>query len=141
MADFSALKTQIDNEINDSVPGAITESLLRSLLKGGMLDGFNEGKADSVLVKTSVPSGGLLPDMFYNLGTISQNTTIDFADEPDDGLLHQYMMMFSVSGSPTITLSEGIEKWMFGEAPSFSSGKTYLISVERGLAIYQEYEI
>lgn len=53
---------------------------------------------------SSQPSGGMLPNVFYNLGTLSGNTTFSIASPSDSSVYNEYMFQFTTpSTAPTIT--------------------------------------
>ena len=59
-------------------------------------------KADKVTVATTIPATGLKPNVFYNLGTLSANTTFTLAASTT--VADEYMIQFSTGATaPTIT--------------------------------------
>lgn len=53
--------------------------------------------------QSSIPSGGMLPNVFYNLGTITTAKTMSLAS-PISGIYNEYQFQFSIGSTvPTIT--------------------------------------
>ena len=94
-------------------------------------------KADKVTVATTIPATGLKPNVFYNLGTLSANTTFTLAASTT--VADEYMIQFSTGATaPTITWPTGIA-WFGGSAPAIDVNKTYQISIQNGLAVSGEF--
>ena len=91
----------------------------------------------SKVAESSVPAGGLLPDVVYNLGVISESTSFTLAS-PVEGNTNHYFWMFNTgSTAPAITWPAGLT-WVGGSAPVVSASKHYEISVLNGIAVYLE---
>ena len=96
------------------------------------------GKADKVLVATTEPSGGMLPNVLYQFGELSGNTTFTLATPSDNTIANHYYFTFDTpSTAPTITWPTGLT-WFGGSAPTISASKHYEISVLNGIAIAME---
>lgn len=97
-------------------------------------------KTDRVTIATSIPSGGMLPDVFYALGTLGSSATMSMANAPADGLHHEWMFEFSTGDTPTsIVWDAKITQWQGGGAPVVFANKTYQVSVIDGLAVIGEF--
>lgn len=97
------------------------------------------GKADKVLVATTEPSGGMLPNVLYQFGELSGNTTFSLATPSDNTIANHYYWTFDTpSTAPTITWPQAITSWFGGSAPTISASKHYEISVLNGIAIAME---
>ena len=95
-------------------------------------------KSDKVLVSTSMPSGGFLPNVKYNLGVITGTRTFSLATPVDNTISNEYTIEFSTGATaPTITWFNA--KWCYGLTPHIEANKSYLVSVENGLAIIGEF--
>lgn len=93
------------------------------------------GKADKTLVSSSMPSGGFLPNVVYNLGTLSGNTTFSMAAATDNTIANIWCWTFTTpSTAPTITWPAGITGWNGGSQPTINASKSYEITVMNGLA-------
>ena len=91
-------------------------------------------------VCSSQPSGGMLPNVFYNLGTLSGNTTFSFASASDNEIENEWMFQFTTpSTAPTITWPNAITGWVGGSAPTINASKTYQVSVVNGLGVIAEF--
>lgn len=90
-------------------------------------------------VATSQPSGGMLPNIFYRLGTLSGNTTFTLATPVDSNIANHYFWSFETgSTAPTITWPSSITSWVGGSAPGINASKHYEISVLDGIAVCME---
>lgn len=86
------------------------------------------------------PAGGMLPNVFYNLGTMSGNTTFAFASATDNTIENEWMFQFTTpSTAPTITWPQAITGWAGGSAPTINASKTYQVSVVNGLGVIVEF--
>ena len=97
-------------------------------------------KQDIINVSTITPTANITiaPNVYNNYGTISNNTTFSLGTVTDNSTLNEYMLKFTVSGTPTITFPNTI-KWQNDTAPEYTSTKTYEISIVDNLAIYAEF--
>lgn len=90
------------------------------------------------LTATSQPENGMLPDVFYNLGTLSEDTTFSLATPSDNTVLNHYYFCFDTpSTAPTITWPTGLT-WAGGNAPSIDGAKHYEVSIINSIATYLE---
>jgi len=88
---------------------------------------------------TSQPSGGMLPNVWYDLGTLSSNTTFSVASPSDSNITNHYFWTFDTgSSAPTITWPSTITSWYGGNAPTISANKHYEVSLLDGVAICME---
>ena len=100
------------------------------------------GKADKTLVASSMPSGGFVPNVVYNLGTLSGNTSFSMAAATDNTIANIWCWTFTTpSTAPTITWPAGITGWSGGSQPTINASKSYEISVMNGLATIIETDI
>ena len=53
--------------------------------------------AVNVSVETSQPNGGMLPNVMYDLGTISADTTFSFAEPTNNNIVNHYFFKFSIN--------------------------------------------
>lgn len=105
-----------------------------------VIDYILDFKADKVSVASSLPaSGGILPNVFYNLGTLDSAITITLATPTDNMIENEYKVQFTQpSTAVTITLPNDWT-WLKGSTPTFSASKTYQISIVNNLAICAEF--
>lgn len=90
-------------------------------------------------VGSSMPSGGFLPNVVYNLGTLSGDTTFLMASATDNTIANIWYWTFDTpSTAPTITWPQAITAWNGGSAPTINASKHYEISVLNGVACYME---
>lgn len=91
--------------------------------------------ACNIPVATSAPSGGMLPNVAYYLGTLSVNTTFALASPVDNDIANLYIWQFTTgSSAPSITWPSSIEIWNMGSAPEIKPNTTYEITVLNGYA-------
>lgn len=89
-------------------------------------------------VASSQPSGGFVPNVMYNLGTLSGNTTFALATPVDANIVNHYYWAFDTgSTAPTITWPSSLS-WFGGSAPTINASKHYEISVLNGIAVAME---
>lgn len=88
--------------------------------------------------QSSEPTGGMLPNVLYNFGTLSGNMTFSVnTSAAVPGVNHYYWMFDTPATAPTITWPTGIT-WADGAAPTISGSKHYEISLLNGVAIAME---
>ncbi len=158
VANSAVTKTILDNErviaaafnnLNDRMTG-VESGLTTQLSSGSTDDEYPSAKAtyDEIhpKVESSMPSGGLHPNVFYNLGTLTGNVTISFATPFDSSVENEYRFRFTAgSTAPTITWPSSITKWAgncidpLTMRPTITAGNVYEVSVLDGLAIIIEY--
>lgn len=84
------------------------------------------------------PQNGMLPNVMYDFGTITANTTFKLATPSDPNIINHYYWVFDMGPSTkTITWPNGIT-WYCGTAPIIVVNKHYEISVLDGIAMYME---
>lgn len=94
---------------------------------------------------SSQPQGGMVPGIFYDLGTLTGAVTISLAAPSDASIANEYRFTF-VAGStaPTITWPASITLWggncIDSGAPVIADGLTYEVSILDGRAIVIEFE-
>jgi len=115
----------------DNTPTANSNNLVKS---GGVYSEIHPA------VQSSQPQGGFLPNVFYNLGTLSGNTAFAFASATDNTIENEWMFQFTTpSTAPTITWPQAITAWLGGNAPTINASKTYQVSVVNGLGVIAEF--
>ena len=88
---------------------------------------------------TTIPAGGMLPNVYYALGTLTGSVTLLMASPTESGILNQYFFTFeSGSTAPTITWSNLITSWFGGSAPTINASKHYEVSVVDGVGVCME---
>ena len=90
-------------------------------------------------VVTSQPAGGFLPNILYDLGTITGTVAFTMASPSDTTITNHYYWTFETSSTaPTITWPVGVTSWNGGSAPTIAASKHYEISVLDGVGCYLE---
>lgn len=89
-------------------------------------------------IASTKPQGGFIPNIFYNLGTISGTIVFNLASPGDSNILNHYYWVFDTgSVAPTITWPSGLS-WVGGTAPIISALRHYEISIINNIACYME---
>lgn len=89
--------------------------------------------------ESSIPSGGLLPNILYALGTLSGAVTISLATPADSNICNHYFLTFETGATaPTITWDASITSWMGGSAPTINANKHYEVSILNGVGVAME---
>lgn len=88
---------------------------------------------------SSQPSGGMLPNKHYKLGTLTGAVTFTLASPTDSNIDNYYFWSFSTgSTAPTITWSSSITSWYDGSAPTINPSKYYEVIVIDGVGSCKE---
>ena len=120
---------KVDNLVNVT-PGSDATKWAKMVERG------ENGTSGLMPAASSQPSGGMLPNVYYNLGTLSGDTTFTFNTTGLDTtvLNHWYFVFTTPSTAPTITWPNEITNW-YGGTPTIAASKTYHVSVIDGLAV------
>lgn len=99
----------------------------------------------SKVAETTQPSGGMLPDVTYKLGTLTGATTFSFAAAVSGNVNHYYFTFTSGSTAVVPTWPAAITSWDGNcvdsntGLPVIAASKTYEVSVLDGNAIIKEW--
>ena len=121
------------------VDNSVTKSSNNAVKSGGVYDEVHPAYG------SSQPSGGMLPNVLYKLGTLTGAVTISLATPSDGAIENEYKFSFSAdSTAPTITWDNAITEWKgncldSNGQPVMTASKSYEISVEDGLGIIIEW--
>jgi len=96
--------------------------------------------------QSTIPSGGLLPGVLYNLGVLDSAVTINLATPVDSSVANEYAFTFYTGATaPTITWPNTILGWagncIVNSAPEISASKFYEVSILNGMAAIMEVEV
>lgn len=98
---------------------------------------FKSSNVDTILLTTQ-PAGGMLPNVMYNLGTLTGTVTFSLASPTYNTIVNHYYWTFTAgSTAPTITWPSGIS-WFGGSAPVITAGKHYDVSILDNIAVCME---
>lgn len=90
-------------------------------------------------IATTQPAGGFLPNVVYDLGTITGTVTFSLASASDATIANAYFWTFETSSTaPTITWPANIT-WIGGSAPTISASKHYEIMIRNGYGTFIEF--
>lgn len=91
-------------------------------------------------VASSMPTDGFLPNVFYNMGELSGDTTFLFdTADIDSTILNIWHFVFvTPATAPTITWPAEITAWNGGNAPTIAASTRYEVNVLGGVATYTE---
>ena len=128
-----------DNSVQDIMDSRITG--VDSSPTSGSSNVVTSGGAYNEIhpaIATTQPSGGFLPNVLYNLGTLTGSKTFSLAMPSSNTIVNHYYWTFTAgSTAPTITWPSGLT-WVGTSAPAIEAGGHYEISVLNGIAAYLE---
>lgn len=85
----------------------------------------------------SQPIEGMLPNVFYDLGIITENTSIKIAPPTDPSVLNHYFFVFRTGDTaPSIEWPDSIIGWINGGEPTLEPLTHYEISIIGNYAAY-----
>lgn len=88
-------------------------------------------------IVTTQPVGGFVPNVLYNLGTLTGSVTFALATPADSSVVNHYYWTFDTgSTAPTITWPVGITKWNGDSAPEIVADAHYEVSVLGGIGAF-----
>lgn len=88
-------------------------------------------------IQSSQPVGGFLPNIEYDLGTLTGSVTFSLASGTS-GIVNHYYWTFDTGGTaPTITWPSGVS-WSGGSDPNISENSHYEVSILNGVGVYME---
>ena len=107
---------------------------------------YTESEVDALIagiggtpVATSQPAGGMLPNVVYDLGTLTGTVTFSLATPSDNTIANPYHWTFETgSTAPTITWPSGLT-WAGGSAPTINASKHYEVMVRNDYATSLEF--
>lgn len=110
-----------------------------SAVTSGLVETVDEVKEKvNIPVAQTIPATGLKPNVFYNLGELTANTTFTLAAPETQDIVNHYYWAFDIGSTvPTITWPTGLT-WFDGAAPVLSANKHYEVSVINNVAIAME---
>lgn len=93
-----------------------------------------DAKAAKTPIASSIPAGGMLPNVFYALGTITEDPNVSLATPADPNIYNEYQLQFAIGATvpSTITFPASV---VFPSTPSWEANKTYQISIVNNLAL------
>lgn len=107
------------------------------LVNGASLSDSLYKKAVGLRIETSETTLELIPNQLYVWKPTVTKLNITFASG-DSETVNEYMMRFKVgTGEVSISLPAGV-RWV--DEPDWTSGSTYEVSIQDGLAVYAEWE-
>lgn len=78
-------------------------------------------------IANTIPSGGMLPNVFYNLGTLNNDLVVTLAAPTDLTHVNEYILRFTMPSTPvTVSIPLNIT---FNSQPNFVAGSTYEITI------------
>ena len=111
----------------DATPTSASDNLVKS---GGVYS-FVRG------VGGAMPVGGFLPDVVYELGTLSGTVTFALAATVAGNINHYFWTFETGVSAPTVNWPAGLT-WADGSAPTPGASKHCEVSVLGGVATYME---
>lgn len=120
-------KSNLEQVGVDATPTADSTNLVES---GGVYS-FVRG------VGGAMPVGGFLPDVVYELGTLSGTVTFALAATVAGNINHYFWTFETGVSAPTVNWPAGLT-WADGSAPTPGASKHCEVSVLGGVATYME---
>lgn len=106
--------------------------------KDGAIRIWTNELSNDTKVLTTNPAGGFVPNVMYNLGTLTGSVTFTLASPADNTIVNHYYWTFTAdSTAPTITWPSGVS-WFGGSAPTITAGKHYDVSILDNIAVCME---
>lgn len=93
-------------------------------------------KAEMTYNSTSQTTVELIPNEYYDFGTLTANTTVTFGTSTS-GVVNEYSGRFVAASTYTFTFPAGIT---WSDSWTLTAGNTYEFSVVNGLGIMVEYQ-
>ena len=88
-------------------------------------------------IYSHIPTGGMLPNFVYDLGTLSSNTTFTLATPTDNTILNHWYWTFDIGSTvPTLTWPTGIVWAGDNLSPIIEANKHYEVSVINNIGTY-----
>lgn len=89
-------------------------------------------------IESIQPAAGMLPNVLYNFGQLSNNIAFLLGTISDASIVNHFYWVFETGSSvPTITWPSGLS-WFGGSAPQIAANKHYEISVLNGVGVAME---
>lgn len=94
--------------------------------------------AGQIPIEITMPASGFLPNVMYNIGPVTANTTFLMQNPTNNTIVNHYYWTFDIlQNVPTITWPAGIT-WVGGSEPTINASKHYEISVLNGIGVAME---
>lgn len=92
-------------------------------------------------VESSQPNGGFLPNVVYDLGTLTGAVTFALASPTDNTIANPYHWTFETgSTAPTVDWPANVT-WLEGSEPTIDASCHYEIMIRNGYGTYLKFEI
>ena len=92
-------------------------------------------------IVTTQPNGGFLPNVVYDLGTLTGTITFALAAATDNNIVNAYHWTFETSSTaPTISWPSGVN-WLGGSSPVVGTSCHYEIMVRNSYGTFLEFDI
>lgn len=135
-SEVSALSGRVDS-VESNLEGKVSSGDFNEAI--GSLNGDIAGKADKVAKQDVSGDQTIAPNTMYVWGSVAGALTITKGDEIA-GIVNNYMVRFTAGEGCAVTFSEFELDWYGGEAPTWTAGNTYEISIVDNIALWAEFE-
>lgn len=131
ISNYGNIVTHSTSEFATAAQGEKADTALQSVPStyrtSSAQDTIDAGKQDKSPRATSIPSGGMVADTMYTLGTISADPNVTIQAKSDD-YDHEWMLSFSTGATaPAVTFPTSVK---FPSTPSFEANKHYEVSIK-----------
>lgn len=141
--DTHRLVTDIEKTTWNSKQAALVSGTnIKTINSQSLLGSGNIAVGGVMERKTTIPSGGMLPNVYYDLGTVTSYTFTINRTGLDSTIVNHWIWAFrsSASTDSSIVWPTGLS-WDGGSAPTINRGKRYEISVIDYYAEFNEMDI
>ena len=126
---------------NGMVVSVIDEGALYMLInKDNVLNESSWIRMNGVPVVSQKTDATIAPNVLNVWGEVTNLTITKNKDAETEGIVNNYMIRFT-AGEGTVLIFSGEEvKWYGGDAPTWTAGNTYEISIVDNIALWAEFE-
>lgn len=133
-SEVSALSGRVDS-VESNLEGKVSSGDFNEAI--GSLNGDIAGKADKVAKQDVSGDQTISPNTMYVWGSVAGALTITKGTEIA-GIINNYMVRFTAGEGCAVTFSGFELDWFGGEAPTWTAGNTYEISIVDNIALWAE---
>lgn len=87
---------------------------------------------------STIPSGGMKPNVLYDLGTVTGSKTFTCAAAQSGEYAHYYFIFQTGNTVPTITWPSILTAWGNSQVPLIEANKKYEVSILNGVGLFIE---
>ena len=134
-SEVSALSGRVDS-VETELDGKVSSGDFNEAI--GSINGDIAGKADKVTKQEVSGDQTISPNTMYVWGSVTALTITKGTENA--GIVNNYMIRFTAGEGCVVTFSGFELDWFGGEAPTWTAGNTYEISIVDNIALWAEFE-